>query len=156
MTIDAVLGLGKAGTDIVEQLIASGSSVRGVDFVDPAGRREAFGHVPDGAQLQLMQVHAGLDEASRCNVAHTSKLLILGCTHVHVLHNICTQGDATDAQSVARCLEGVSRVVLAFQGKSYFSAGRVDEGVPAASSRPHLHAGMLTWLMPPRPSTLTA
>ena len=39
------------------------------------------------------------------------------------------QGDATNAQSMAKCLEGISSVVLAFQGKSYFSAGRVDEGV---------------------------
>lgn len=40
-----------------------------------------------------------------------------------------SQGDATNAQSMAKCLEGISGVVLAFQGKSYFSAGRVDEGV---------------------------
>ena len=30
---------------------------------------------------------------------------------------------------MAKCLEGIGGVVLAFQGKSYFSAGRVDEGV---------------------------
>ena len=54
--MDAVIGLGKAGTEIVRQLLASGRSVRGVDFEDPATRLEEFGPVPDGLQLQLLQV----------------------------------------------------------------------------------------------------
>lgn len=39
------------------------------------------------------------------------------------------QGDATNAQSMAKCLDGVQGAVLAFQGHNYLSAGRVDEGV---------------------------
>jgi hypothetical protein len=60
--MDAVIGLGKAGTEIVKQLLASGRCVRGIDFQDPASRLEEFGHVPDGVQLQLLQV-CGLGQA---------------------------------------------------------------------------------------------
>ena len=53
-----MIGLGKAGTEIVKQLLASGRSVRGIDFQDPATRLEEFGHVPDGVELQLLQARS--------------------------------------------------------------------------------------------------
>ena len=127
--MNAVIGLGKAGTEIAKQLLASGRSVRGIDFQDPATRREEFEPVPEGVQLQLLQVCALWDDDRRQlrNVTAISWLLLPAVADWYLC--VCPQGDATDAQSMAKCLEGVSGVVLAFQGKSYFSAGRVDEGV---------------------------
>lgn len=43
-------------------------------------------------------------------------------THLELM-----QGDATNAASMAKCLAGVEGAVLAFQGRNYFSAGKVDE-----------------------------
>lgn len=55
-SMDAVIGLGTAGTCIVKQLLALDRSVRAVDFNDPGKMGDKFG--PAGAQLQLMQVYA--------------------------------------------------------------------------------------------------